>query len=129
VLACADGRVTFTGNRKGYRSYGQAVLVDHGRDVTTHYAHLSKILVRKGEKVRRGQRIALVGSTGRSTSPHLHLEVKEGDQFYNPVAYFNPQRLKTMEVAASYWHTPMGPVRTRHKSRFQKRPSSSAASL
>ncbi len=113
VLACADGKVTFAGNRKGFRSYGQAVLIDHGRDVCTHYAHLSKILVKKGETVRRGQRIALVGSTGRSTSPHLHLEVREGKQLYNPVAYFNPQRIKAMQVAASYWHTPMGPVRTR----------------
>jgi len=129
VLACAEGKVAFAGTRKGYRSYGQAVLIDHGRDVCTHYAHLSKILVKKGETVRRGQRIALVGSTGRSTCPHLHLEVREGKQLYNPVAYFNPQRLRAMQVAASYWHTPMGPVRSRRGMSVQKRPNSSPASL
>lgn len=113
VHACDGGTVVFIGSRKGYRSYGNAVLVDHGRDVFTHYAHLSRILVCPGQKVKRGETIALVGSTGRSTSPHLHLEVKVGKELFNPVVYFSPHELRTIQVAKSYSGAPMGPVRAR----------------
>ena len=116
ILACADGKVAFAGSRKGYRSYGQAVLVDHGRDVLTHYAHLSKILVRKGEKVKKGQTIGLVGSTGRATSPHLHLEVRVGSQYYNPFVHFAPRERANIQVAKGFNLTPMGPVRARRLS-------------
>jgi murein DD-endopeptidase MepM/ murein hydrolase activator NlpD len=115
ITACADGRVVFTGSRKGYRSYGLAVLLDHGRNVYTHYAHMSRILVRKGQKVAAGEKIGLVGSTGRSTSPHLHLEVKVGSQFYNPLAYFPSGEIKRIEVAKSFSETPMGPVSSRRR--------------
>jgi murein DD-endopeptidase MepM/ murein hydrolase activator NlpD len=115
ITACADGRVVFTGSRKGYRSYGLAVLVDHGRNVYTHYAHMSRIHVRKGQKVATGDKIGLVGSTGRSTSPHLHLEVKVGSQFYNPLVYFPSAELKRIEVAKSFSETPMGPVSSRRR--------------
>lgn len=111
VLACSDGHVAFAGVRKGYRAYGKAILIDHGRDVYTHYAHLSKIAVRLGEKVRKGQVIGAVGSTGRSTAPHLHLEVKVGSQFYNPLAYFPPQQLTGIKVAKGFGQTFLGPVR------------------
>jgi murein DD-endopeptidase MepM/ murein hydrolase activator NlpD len=111
IRACADGRVVVTGTRKGYRSYGQTVLIDHGRDVCTHYAHLSRILVKKGDKVRKGQTIALVGSTGRATSPHLHLEVKVGPQFFNPYVHFAAEEVRNVEVAKGFNLTPMGPVR------------------
>lgn len=113
VRACADGRVVLTGTRKGFRSYGLAVLVDHGRDVLTHYAHLSRILVKRGEKVHKGQTIALVGNTGRTTSPHLHLEVKVGSKFYNPYVHFAPSEVRDVEVAKGFNLTPMGPVRVR----------------
>ncbi len=116
VLACADGCVVVTGTRKGYRSYGQTVLIDHGRDVFTHYAHLSRILVKRGQKVRKGQKIALVGNTGRTTSPHLHLEVKVGSQFYNPYVHFAPSEVGDVEVAKGFNLTPMGPVRVRRLS-------------
>jgi len=116
VLACSDGRVIITGTRKGYRSYGQTVLIDHGRDVFTHYAHLSRILVKRGDKVRKGQTIALVGNTGRTTSPHLHLEVKVGPQFYNPYVHFAPSQVRDIEVAKGFNLTPMGPVRVRRLS-------------
>ncbi|HMK36971.1 MAG TPA: M23 family metallopeptidase [Desulfomonilaceae bacterium] len=115
VAACAEGRVVFTGSRKGYRSYGMTVLLDHGRDCYTHYAHLSRILVRKGQKVAAGDRIGLVGSTGRSTSPHLHLEVKVRNQLYNPLAYFPRKELKRIDVAKTFSETPMGPVSSRRK--------------
>jgi murein DD-endopeptidase MepM/ murein hydrolase activator NlpD len=119
VKACADGRVVVTGTRKAFRRYGQTVLIDHGRDVFTHYAHLSRILVKKGAKVHKGQVIALVGSTGRATSPHLHLEVKVGPQFYNPYVHFAPEEVRTVEVAKGFNLTPMGPVRIRRASTWR----------
>ncbi len=115
IHACADATVAFAGTRKGYRSYGLAVLLDHGRDVYTHYAHLSQISVQSGQKVRVGDVIGLVGSTGRSTSPHLHLEVRVGDQLYNPMAHFAPSELKDVEVAKSFSAAPMGPVSARRR--------------
>jgi murein DD-endopeptidase MepM/ murein hydrolase activator NlpD len=111
VRACADGRVVLTGTRKWYRQYGQTVLIDHGRDVFTHYAHLSRILVKKGDKIRKGQTVALVGSTGRATSSHLHLEVKVGPQFFNPYVHFAAEEVRNVEVAKGFNLTPMGPVR------------------
>lgn len=118
IMACADGRVVFTGSRKAYRRYGLAVLLDHGRNVYTHYAHMNRILVRKGQKVEAGEQIGTVGNTGRSSGPHLHLEVRVGSQFYNPLAYFPSGELKRIEVAKSFSETPMGPVSSRRKFRF-----------
>ena len=73
VHASGDAVVKSTGERG---SKGRTVILDHGEEITTEYAHLSKILVSEGERVRRGQRIALVGSSGKSTGPHLHYEVR-----------------------------------------------------
>lgn len=115
IHSCADGTVTFCGTRKGYRSYGQTVLLDHGKDVFTHYAHMSAIHVRKGQSIKAGQVIGLVGSTGRSTSPHLHLEVKVANQLYNPMAHFAKSELRNVEVAKSFSDTPMGPVPSRRR--------------
>jgi murein DD-endopeptidase MepM/ murein hydrolase activator NlpD len=115
VKACADGKVVFVGSRKGCRSYGQTVLLDHGGNVFTHYAHLSAIHVRPGQSVTSGRQIGLVGSTGRSTAPHLHLEVKVGRQFHNPLFYFPSGELKNIEVAKSFTDTPMGPVGVRRR--------------
>jgi len=111
VLACAEGRVIFTGTRKKFRRYGNTVLIDHGKGVYTYYAHLRDIVAKKGQTVRRGQKIATVGNTGRSTGPHLHLEVRVANRMYNPLAYFPPGELTGTRVAKRFADSPMGPVR------------------
>ncbi len=113
VLACADGRVMFTGSRKRFRSYGNTILIDHGKGVYTYYAHLNKVIVAKNQKVRQGQRIGLVGNSGRSTGPHLHLEVRVANNMFNPLAYFSPVELTRTRVAKRFDASPMGPIRAR----------------
>jgi murein DD-endopeptidase MepM/ murein hydrolase activator NlpD len=73
VHATADGIVIFAGIESGY---GNMITVDHGYGITTNYAHLSAILVHLGDRVTRGQKIGLIGSTGRSIGAHLHYEVR-----------------------------------------------------
>ena len=72
IYATGNGTVTFNGWRQGF---GNCVIIDHGFNYETLYAHLHKSLVREGQQVKRGDIIALVGSTGKSTGPHLHYEV------------------------------------------------------
>lgn len=74
ILAPAAGRVVYAGNRSG--GYGLTVEIDHGFGYLTRFAHASRILVRVGERVERGQTIAEVGSTGLTSGPHLHYEVE-----------------------------------------------------
>jgi murein DD-endopeptidase MepM/ murein hydrolase activator NlpD len=84
VVAGASGTVTFVGWQSGY---GQLVVIDHGGGLTTRYGHLSHIDVAQGQKVERSQFIGRVGSTGRSTGPHLHYEVRINDEPVNPLQY------------------------------------------
>ena len=84
VYATADG-VVDRAERSG--GYGNLVELDHGKGIQTRYGHLSKILVEAGTRVRRGQLIALMGSTGRSTGPHLHYEVRLDGHAVNPVPF------------------------------------------
>lgn len=84
IFAPGRGVVTFSGRKNGY---GNTVIVDHGYGYTTLYAHCSKLLVEKGASVSRGDVIALVGSTGRSTGPHLHYEVRINGTHMNPSAF------------------------------------------
>lgn len=84
ILASAGGTVRFAGYR---RAYGNAVEIDHGDGLVTRYAHASKVLVRKGQVVLPEQPIARVGSTGRSTGPHLHFEVLEKGRPVEPLRY------------------------------------------
>ena len=85
VYATGNGKVTFVGWRQGY---GNTVVVDHGFGYETLYAHLFKSLVRVGQKVNRSDIIALVGSTGKSTGPHLHYEVHYQGHHVDPRNYY-----------------------------------------
>ncbi len=86
VSATADGMVLSAGPDSGY---GNAILLDHGNGMTTKYGHLSKIYVVVGQDVKRGQVIGAVGSTGRTTGPHLHYEVHVQDTPVNPEKYLH----------------------------------------
>lgn len=92
IVAVNDGTVSFVNTAYTNGSgYGMYVIVDHGvkdgQNITTLYGHCSSILVSPGQKVTAGQTIALVGSTGWSTGPHLHFEVRLGTQSVNPASY------------------------------------------
>lgn len=84
ILATADGVVSFAG-KKG--AMGNIVVVDHGHGLVTRYAHLSKFLKKRGESVKRGDIIAQMGNSGRSTGPHLHYEVQLNGVPVNPAKY------------------------------------------
>lgn len=84
VYAYTDGRVVQAGWNGGY---GNCILIDHGNGLKTRYGHLSKISVRVGQRVKTGERIGSVGSTGNSTGPHLHFEVIKWGRTQNPLNY------------------------------------------
>ena len=84
VRATADGMITVAGRERGY---GKLIEIDHGYGVVTRYGHNSKNLIKVGSKVKRGQIVALVGNTGRSTGPHLHYEVLVNGIPANPKNY------------------------------------------
>lgn len=84
VMAGATGKVSFVGWQNGY---GQLVVIDHGGGLTTRYGHLSHTAVSQGATVKRGEFVGKVGSTGRSTGPHLHYEVRINDEPVNPLQY------------------------------------------
>jgi len=84
VFAAAGGVVIYSGT---HPQYGFLVEIDHGNDFTTRYAHCSRVLVREGEVVQRGSKIAESGSTGRATGPHLHFEVRYRSVAQNPIRF------------------------------------------
>lgn len=86
VYAPQAGYVIYSG---AYGGYGNVVVLDHGNSLYTVYGHNSQLLVKAGTSVYRGQLISLVGSTGRSTGPHLHFEVHYNQQYFNPVSYLS----------------------------------------
>lgn len=85
VYATADAVVTSADRKPGY---GNCIDLDHGYNYLTRYAHLSQILVEQGQKVKRGELIGKVGSTGKSTGSHLHYEVRFKEETQNPVNYY-----------------------------------------
>lgn len=84
VVSTGAGAVIFAG---WLGAYGQTVVIDHGGGISTLYAHLSSIQVREGQSVSLGQKIGGVGSTGFSTGPHLHFEVRQNGEPVNPWPY------------------------------------------
>ena len=91
VVAAAGGVIQFAGF---HPQYGNVIDIDHGNDLVTRYAHLSKVLVKEGDMLQRGRRIADSGNTGRSTGPHLHFEVRFHGAAQNPSRFLlaaNPQ--------------------------------------
>jgi murein DD-endopeptidase MepM/ murein hydrolase activator NlpD len=86
IEATADGTVIFAGTFGGY---GNVVVIDHGYGITTRYGHMSQLAVRMGQHVTRGKAIGAVGSTGRSTGPHCHYEVRLHDRPVNPLSYIS----------------------------------------
>ena len=86
IVATADGVVVFSGWMSGY---GNVIAIEHGHKYRTVYAHLAKMLVKKGELVTKGQEIAKMGSTGRSTGPHVHYELHLNKRPINPMKYLS----------------------------------------
>ena len=85
TVASDSGYVVYAGwDRTGY---GNLVVIDHGNGFRTYYAHLSRIFVRQGDSIGQGQRIGSVGSTGNSTGPHLHFEIRQNGILRNPIGY------------------------------------------
>jgi murein DD-endopeptidase MepM/ murein hydrolase activator NlpD len=84
VYAPADGVILYAARKA---AYGNLLIIDHGNGLTTRYGHLARPLVRVGQTVKRGQVVGLVGTTGRTTAPHLHYEVRRNDRPLNPRPY------------------------------------------
>jgi len=99
VYATGNGTIDFAG-RDGTGGYGNEVVIDHGYTYRTVYAHLSRIFVKPGEQILRGQIIGYVGNTGKSTSPHLHYEVRKNFIPLNPIYFFfndlSPEQFQMM---------------------------------
>jgi murein DD-endopeptidase MepM/ murein hydrolase activator NlpD len=86
IYATGDGVIKKV--KRARWGYGTHVVIDHGYGYTTLYGHMSRASVKKGQRVKRGQQIGLVGSTGKSTGPHLHYEVAKNGVQVNPIGYF-----------------------------------------
>jgi murein DD-endopeptidase MepM/ murein hydrolase activator NlpD len=86
IYATADGRVTTAGNKSN--GYGNHVIINHGYGYETLYGHMVRVKVKNGQMVKRGEVIGWVGSTGKSTGPHLHYEVQKGGRNIDPIYFF-----------------------------------------
>ena len=84
VWAVASGTVIYSGWKNGY---GNCIQIDHGAGLSSFYAHLSRRMVRTGQRIRQGQIIGLIGSTGRASGPHLHFEIRQNGRKKNPLNY------------------------------------------
>lgn len=102
IFATGDGVIEVADFGRGY---GKRVVIDHGYSYKTQYAHMSRILVKKGQAVKRGDMIGLVGNTGTSTGSHLHYEVIKNDKYVDPINYYmndlTPEEYDAMIEVAS----------------------------
>lgn len=99
IVAAAGGIVV---TQEYHPAYGNMVEIDHGNDLVTRYAHASKVLIKKGDLIKRGQKIAEVGTTGRSTGPHLHFEVLVQGVFQDPQKFLTAGRdVPVLNMAAA----------------------------
>jgi murein DD-endopeptidase MepM/ murein hydrolase activator NlpD len=103
ILAAAGGIVV---TQEFHPAYGNMVEVDHGNELVTRYAHASRVLVKKGDLVKRGQKIAEVGTTGRSTGPHLHFEVLVEGVYQDPQKFLTAGRQLPQLAAAAGTRAP-----------------------
>ena len=103
IHSSGDGIVVTANNSSS--GYGNQVIIDHGFGYKTRYAHMSKILVKEGERVKRGQVVGAMGSTGRSTGTHLHYEVLVKNQPVNPLLYFNDMNEEEYEEMLAHAET------------------------
>ena len=103
IYATADGTIEFAGNRGD--GYGNHVIINHGFGYKTLYGHMYRIKIRQGEKVKRGEVIGWVGSTGKSTGPHCHYEVIKNGNKIDPIYFFyhdlNPEQFDRLLKAAA----------------------------
>lgn len=97
IEAAGDGKVVFAGKRRGY---GNTIIIEHADGRRTLYAHAERLLVHSGERVREGQTIATVGSTGRATGPHLHFEVIEAGRRVDPLREVEGRRANDLATAS-----------------------------
>ncbi len=88
VYAAGDGVISDVDINRGRSGYGTCIKLDHGFSYESFYGHLDKVLVRVGQKIKRGQVIGEVGNTGLSVAPHLHYEVRKNHRAINPINYF-----------------------------------------
>jgi len=105
IYATGNGFIEKTKKSRSKKDYGNYILINHGYDYQSFYAHLDKVLVSKGQKVKRGDLIGYVGNTGKSTAPHLHYEVRYKKQKINPVNFYHsdltPEEYEQMLFMAS----------------------------
>ena len=103
IYATGDGKILKV--RKSKRGYGNHVKIDHGYGYVTLYAHMTKYIVRRGQRVKRGEIIGYVGSTGKSVAPHLHYEVHKDNKKIDPVNFYyndlNPEEYEKMIFLSS----------------------------
>jgi len=96
VAAAADGTVTQAG---WYEGYGRLVIIDHGNGYQTYYGHLSRVDVLEGQSLRQGELVGAVGTSGHSTGPHLHYEVRIGGVPVNPYRFLSSK--STLQAVGS----------------------------
>ncbi len=90
VVAAATGKVVYAAY---HPQYGNMIELDHGNDLTSRYAHASRLMVKMGDTVKVGDTVALLGSTGRSTGPHLHFEIRYRGVAQNPLRFIDPSKI------------------------------------